>query len=148
MDELQVSTTAVDGPAYGLIRPRWLDLSLAVLFLLTNLLVTDIASRFADRVGIFHSSHWNWFGKITSIALSCIVLVLSPSLRQNIGLRWRQASASARLSVSCFIAFVGCAIGIGFLIPPIMFSADTLLYQFFIPAIDEELIFRGILLAM
>jgi len=94
------------------------------------------------------SSDWNWFGKIVSIAFSCLVLACSPWLRRNVGLRWRQAPGSARLSVGCFVIYLACAVGIGFLMPPMAFSADTLMFQFSMPGIDEELLIRGILLAL
>ena len=32
--------------------------------------------------------------------------------------------------------------------PPMAFSADTLMFQFIMPGIDEELLFRGIMLAI
>jgi uncharacterized protein len=76
------------------------------------------------------------------------LLACSPWLRHNAGLRWRQSPGSARLSVGCFVIYLACAIGIGFFMPPMEFSADTLMFQFFIPGIDEELLIRGIMLAL
>ena len=127
---------------------RLLIFSLAIAILLANFLVLELAGRLQDWAHLPISSDWNWFGKITSIAFSCLVLACSPWLRQNVGLSWRQAPGSARLSVGCFVAYLACAIGLGFLMPPMAFSADTLLFQFFMPGIDEELLIRGILLAL
>ena len=127
---------------------RWLAFVLAVVFLIANLLVIEIAYRFASWANLFRSSPWNWFGKAISIGFTCSVLACSPWLRQNIGLRWRQTPGSLSLSIGCLATFLACAIGIGFLMPPMVFSTDTLMFQFFIPAIDEELMFRGIVLAI
>ncbi len=127
---------------------RRLAFVLAVVFLIANLFVIETAYRFAVWANLFRSSPWNWFGKAISIVFTCSVLACSPWLQQNIGLRWRQAPGSLSLSIGCLATFLACAIGIGFLMPPMMFSTDTLIFQFFIPAIDEELIFRGIVLAL
>ena len=58
------------------------------------------------------------------------------------------APGSAKLAVGCFAVYLAVAIGIGFLQTPLPFSADTLLFQLFMPGIDEELLLRGILLAL
>lgn len=50
--------------------------------------------------------------------------------------------------MGCLVAFLVCAIGIGFSMPRMAFSVETLLFQFFIPGIDEELMLRGIVLAL
>ncbi len=122
--------------------------ALSVVYVLTDFLVIDAADRFRVWAGLFSTSPWNWFGKIASIGFSCAVLACSPWLRQNAGLRRRQSPGSARLSIGCFVACVACAIGLGFAMPRIAFSADTLAFQFFVPAIDEELMLRGITLAL
>lgn len=122
--------------------------ALAVVFVLTDFLVIDAADHFRIRLGIFSTSPWNWFGKIASIGYSCAVLACSPWLRQNAGLRWQQSPGSAKLSIGCFVACGTCAIGIGYTMPRMAFSADTLAFQFLVPAIDEELLLRGIALAL
>jgi membrane protease YdiL (CAAX protease family) len=127
---------------------RLLIFSLAIAILAADFWVIDLAGHLRDWFHLPISSDWNWFGKIMSIAFSCVVLACSPWLRRNVGLRWQQAPGSTSLSVGCFVSYLACAIGIGFLMPPIAFSADTLMFQFLIPGIDEELLIRGILLAL
>ena len=126
---------------------RWLFAFLAAAFFCVDLMLLEVASWFQDWARLPIASQWNWFGKSLSIALSCAVLAASPWLRRNVGLRWRQAPGSVGLSMGVFLAFLFGAIGIGFAMQPTAFSADTLLFQFVVPAVDEELIFRGILLA-
>ncbi|HEX3601823.1 MAG TPA: CPBP family intramembrane glutamic endopeptidase [Lacipirellulaceae bacterium] len=127
---------------------RWFALLSALGILAADFFVIGAATSFAVSASIFRTSQWNWFGKLASILFSCALLACSPWLRQNVGLRWRQAPGSFKLSAGCFVVFLGCAIGLGFLMPPAAFSVDTLLFQFFIPAIDEELLLRGIMLAL
>jgi membrane protease YdiL (CAAX protease family) len=93
-------------------------------------------------------SHWNWSGKMLAIAFSCLVLAWSPWLRQNIGLRWRQSPGSIWVSLPCFLVCLGSGIASGFYVSQKAFSPETLLFQLFMPTLDEELAFRGIALAL
>jgi membrane protease YdiL (CAAX protease family) len=93
-------------------------------------------------------THWNWSGKVMSIAFCCVVLACSPWLRQNAGLRWQQAKGSLLFSLVCLFAFLGDSMATGFTRHPMSFSLETLLFQTFVPTIDEELVFRGIGLAL
>ena len=99
---------------------------------------------------VFHlpGLRWNWVGKLFSIAFSCLLLARSPWLRQNVGLRWRQAAGSFPMVLICFAACIADSIHNGLDAIPIPFSWETLLFQAFIPSIDEELAFRGISLAL
>jgi uncharacterized protein len=118
-------------------------IALTVAFLLADFLLLTFASRLH-----IPGTHWNWSGKVISIAFSCLVLACSPWLRQNVGLRWRQSPGSVRVSLICFLAFLGTGVTLGFINDPRPFSLETLLFQTFIPSIDEELAFRGIALAL
>jgi hypothetical protein len=89
---------------------RLLIFSLAIGILIADFGVLDLAGHLQDWAHLPISSEWNWFGKSMSVAFSCLVLVGSPWLRRNVGLRWRQAPGSARLSVGCFVAYTGCAL--------------------------------------
>jgi membrane protease YdiL (CAAX protease family) len=121
---------------------------LAIAIQVVDIWLLDLVGYLRGWAELPHLGEWNWFGKLTSIGFSCGLLACSPWLRQNVGLRWRQAPGSARLSASCFVVYLACALGIGFVITPMAFSAETLLFQFFVPGIDEELLERGITLAL
>jgi uncharacterized protein len=148
MDETMADATTIGNLPQESLARRWQIFLLAVAFFLADLLVIEAADRFQIWAGLFRAVKWNWFGKGASILFCCSVLAWSPWLRQNIGLRWRQSAGSLKLSIGCFAAFLACAIGIGFMIPQIAFSFETLLFQFFIPGVDEELMLRGITLAL
>jgi membrane protease YdiL (CAAX protease family) len=127
---------------------RLLFFVLAFAIFAADFLVIELADHLRGWVNLSSDYRWNWFGKFTSITFSCLVLACSPWLRQNVGLHWRQSPGSARLSVSCFVAYLACAIGLSFMMPPMAFSAQTLMFQFFMPGIDEEVLIRGIMLAL
>jgi hypothetical protein len=119
-------------------------LFLAIGFLLADFLVLNLPFQTWAHL----PSRWNWFGKIASLAFSCLVLAGSPWLRQNVGLRWHQSPGSLKLSLGCFLGCLAIGIGFGFSAAPMAFSRQTLLFQFFLPGMDEELAVRGIALAI
>jgi hypothetical protein len=122
--------------------PRGLFLA----FLLTDLLLLYLP----DLLPGLHipGTHWNWSGKILSVAFCCLLLAYSPWLRQNVGLRRQQAEGSLLFSLICLFACLGYSIKLGFTEAPVSFPLETLLFQMFVPSIDEELVFRGIGLAL
>jgi len=121
-------------------------LALALAFLLADFLLLQLPI-YVPQLSI-SGTHWNWSGKIFSIAFSCAVLACSPWLRQNIGLRLRQSPGSYYLSLGCFLLCAGVGIAFGFIESPAAFSRETLLFQTLMPALDEELAIRGIALAL
>jgi len=88
-------------------KPKGL-ISLALGFLLVDFLLLDLP-HFLPALHM-PGTHWNWSGKIISIAFSCMVLACSPWLRRNTGLRWRQSPGSVRVSLVCFLACLGAGI--------------------------------------
>jgi uncharacterized protein len=116
------------------------------LFLISNLLAL-ILPHIVPGLHI-PGTHWNWSGKIIAFALSCAVLGYSPWLRQNVGLQWRQSPGSLPISLLCLLLCLGGGIAFGFYYLPEAFSRETLLFELFMPTLDEELAFRGIASAM
>lgn len=139
---------AIDEVRFARFARRPLIFALAVAIVLCDFVLVDAAHRFGTWLGLPEISAWNWLGKTVSIAFSCVLLACSPSLRQNVGLRWRQAPGSTKLSIGAFMILLICATAIGLSLPQRAFSADALMFQFFMPAIDEELLLRGIVLAL
>ena len=147
MDEVQAGAIAFGDERVEPLARRWLIFLLAVACLPADFLVLDFAHYLRVLANLPTVSQWNWLGKIMSIAFSCLLLVCSPWLRQNVGLRWRQSPGSARWSVGSFVAYL-VANWHRLSVPPLEFSADTLMFQFIMPGIDEELMDRGIMLAL
>lgn len=126
---------------------RWQAVGLAIACVAVDFFIVLEADHVRDWLSLLHTQ-WNWFGKCLSILFVCLVLTCSPWLRNNVGLRWRQATGSSRLSIGCLFLFLACGIAMGFLMRPKEFSIETLLFQATIPGLDEELMFRGVLLAL
>jgi hypothetical protein len=86
--------------------------------------------------------HWNWSGKLLSLALSALVIValrLSPAA---VGLTWTQRHG--RLGLAALALFVVWGAGLGTLFRPGAADLETLAFQASMPALSEELVFRGI----
>lgn len=93
--------------------------------------------------------HWNWVGKLCAILAALAILLLTPSLQlKEIGLTWRQRRGSlgpAMLMIvaMCAVSWIDAAVSS---VAPDL-SAERLLFQGIMPGLDEELVFRGLVLA-
>ena len=148
MDEVQPYTTVPRDEPKDTLACRCLLFMLAFIIFFADIWILDLAEWSCRLAGLPQISGWNWYGKATSIIFSCMLLALWPWLRRNVGLRPYQSSGSGRLARICFVAILALALAIGFLVPSRRYSGDTLLFQLLMPSIDEELLFRGILLAV
>jgi len=99
-------------------------------------------------------AHWNWSGKLIDIAVMgaiAIGLIVSGAFRaRDFGLTLRQAPGTARALVFMALPFllailVLTATMFGESKPP---TAETLQYQATLPGLAEELVWRGMLLAL
>lgn len=86
--------------------------------------------------------NWNWTGKILSLVLSALVIVglkLSP---KTIGITIKQEYPW--LGFIAVLLFVVWGAGLGLLFKPGAPDAETLAFQAFMPALSEEIVYRGI----
>jgi membrane protease YdiL (CAAX protease family) len=124
-------------------------IGIAVLFLLAQYVV---GTRFVTWFPFLfiHGTNWNWSGEAACFLLSLLTIACWPWLRQNAGLRWRQAPGSFRWSLVICLAMFGCGI-IGGLVGPLPRSQqtpDTFWFQATMPSMTEELADRGVVLAL
>jgi uncharacterized protein len=97
----------------------------------------------------FLPGSWNWSGKLLAILWSLVFIALYKGLTaKEVGLTLRQKSIP---KVALVLTFGGIIIGTawGSLYTAAKpWSAETLAFQLLIPSIDEEIAFRGIMLAL
>lgn len=100
----------------------------------------------------FGETQYNWSGKLLAIATSAVMLIATVRFSENLsfadaGLTFRQREGSvgpALIAIALMIAFI---IGLQMLANDgATLDTETLLYQATVPGIDEELMFRGLLL--
>jgi membrane protease YdiL (CAAX protease family) len=92
--------------------------------------------------------NWNWFGKGASLAFSILLLATLPELRSSVGLTFKQRDGSRRWSQWLIALAVGLTVALTWQASPKPFDAETLLFQLTMPTLSEELLYRGILLAV
>jgi CAAX protease family protein len=93
------------------------------------------------------SFHWNWFGKGLSIVWGLLFIGFGPIPARKIGVALPRPG-TRRVGWSIVAAAIAAsAIGDWFT-GPLKPAAQTLLYQLTMPALAEELVYRGILLAV
>lgn len=126
----------------------------AVLLVLADFLVTSGGLQFQKYIPLFAHSHWNWFGKCLSTGLILLVafgLAAFGKLRlREMGISFVQAPGTGRaiLWVAIPAILLQCVLAatlFGHSGPP---SRETILFQASLPGLSEELVFRGVLLAM
>ena len=100
-------------------------------------------------------AQYNWTGKITAILVTLAMMAVAIRSskwmsRQNLGLTLRQNEGSllpAALATGAMVAFVAF-LQLVFAQDGSQADPETLAYQATIPGLDEELTFRGLLLAL
>lgn len=101
----------------------------------------------APRLEWFADLQFNWQGKILALIAMIVLIVLWRGLSwKNIGFTKPKPGTWWRLGVtSLAIVLVWTVIAGAPETPSLMPNAETILFQAFIPSLDEELIWRGIL---
>ena len=119
--------------------------------LFLGLLVLDIALVYLPvQSGVYGALHlqWNWFGKFLSVTWAVLFLAFGPLSFRDAGVRkpWSGSAKSASIVVVVLVAIAFVAHW--YLSSGAPRSVETLLYQLTMPAIAEELVFRGVLFAI
>jgi uncharacterized protein len=119
-----------------------------VLFFLV-VLVDDLLLRTVPAPILFQELRWNWFGKLVDFSAAVVFVVFYKGLsRKEYGIKLSLEKGSLKPVVISILGFIFLTTlsGIGgeFHLP----SRETILYQLTMPGFSEELIFRGILLAL
>lgn len=134
----------------AVVSPVWLVVSIGIYAVYTGAIFSGI-----DLPGIssmFEDQKYNWSGKILAIVASLIMIaaVIVPSKRLNLadaGLTLKQEQGSVIPSLIVVAGMVAFIVGLQLLVNDgTNLDAETLIYQATIPGMDEELMFRGLLL--
>ncbi|MDX5435941.1 MAG: CPBP family intramembrane metalloprotease [Pontibacter sp.] len=125
----------------------WQYVLVFVLFFILNQALLDLP-RYYKVFQLIHGN-WNWSGKTLAFAFSVLFLVLYPRLSaKEVGLTLRQ-SGSLKLPLLLVLIFILVpAILGGVLVPAKELNLETLAFQLTMPTLDEELAYRGIMLAL
>lgn len=107
-----------------------------------------VLPRYMEELNVT-GSNWNWEGKIAGIlfGIACYFL-FRKYFRENDFFTLRQKKEHIKITTIVAIAVVVLMTTIYYFIDSSEFDAETLAFQLTMPAIDEEIMFRGILLGL
>jgi len=94
---------------------------------------------------------YNWTGKILAVLLALLVMALHRPAGQGggYGLRFSMAPGSVKPAAAVTGVYVlGGLLSMALFFSPTAFSAEALVFQATVPGIEEEIVFRGVLLAL
>jgi uncharacterized protein len=91
-------------------------------------------------------THWNWTGKVLSLALSAVVIVVLGLRADAVGLTLKHRHT--KIGVIAVLLFIVWGTCLGLLFKPGAVDAETLLFQASMPGLSEELVYRGIVPAI
>ncbi len=98
----------------------------------------------------FFKQNWNWSGKFLAICGSIIFLISYKKFPiTEYGITFHQKEKSIHFSLIVLSVYVLVAILVGFFVSQkTNFNIETLAFEFTMPAIDEELALRGIMIGL
>lgn len=124
---------------------RW---AWAALFL-GLLALDDLAVSVAHAVPALRiGAEWNWTGKLVCTGWALAFVALGPLSRGEAGVTLRQRPGSVRPALVATLAVAAVSFGIGAAFGGGPFGAETLAFQLTMPGVAEELVYRGVLLAV
>lgn len=91
---------------------------------------------------------WNWTGKILCTLWALAFLALGPLAFPEAGVTLRQQAGSLRPALLATFAFTAASFGIGLAFGGGSFDAETLAFQLTMPRIAEEIVYRGVFIAL
>ncbi|RIJ37495.1 CPBP family intramembrane glutamic endopeptidase [Pontibacter oryzae] len=125
----------------------WYYLLVLFFFFLINQFLLDLP-RYHPELR-FIQGNWNWSGKVLTSAFSILFLVFYQRLStKEAGLTLRQNGPLKLPLILVFLFILVRTILGGVLVPAETLNLETLAFQLTMPTLDEELAYRGIMLAL
>lgn len=125
----------------------WHYLLVFFFFFVMNQVLLDLP-RYQPELR-FIQGNWNWSGKILTFAFSILFLVFYRKLTaKEAGLTLRQNGPLKLPLILIFLFILVRTILGGVLVPAEALNLETLAFQLTMPTLDEELAYRGIMLAL
>jgi membrane protease YdiL (CAAX protease family) len=135
---------------WGRAKNRSSDIKPVIYFILIYLATNLIITAFSHTI-LFDKQQWNWAGKAAALVFGLLLLNVIPGFKpRDFGWRAKMDWAGTRpLLIVCFIYLLArIALYMTSGEADYSIKGETLLYQATLPGIQEELIFRGILLGL
>lgn len=96
----------------------------------------------------FVGGAWNWDGKLYSLVWALAFVAFGPLTRQEAGLTLRQRPGSLRPALLALVVLTAASFGLGLAFGGGWPDAETVAFQFTMPGLAEEIVFRGVLIGL
>lgn len=103
--------------------------------------LATVLPRLLPSFDVIGSNQWNWSGKLWSIVLAVLVMLALRLDREDIGL---VAPKNMKVSMIAVGLLAICSATLGFVFDPGIPTAETVAFQALMPALAEELAYRGV----
>lgn len=123
---------------------RWSLLFLGLLILDQALLYLPIRVGINSTLGL----HWNWFGKLFVLAWAIPFIAFGPITFADAGFRRPSPGTIRQALIIVIVLMVVAFVAHSFLRTGAPRATETILYQLTMPALAEEVVFRGVLFAV
>ena len=129
---------------------RWAPLGTALACVFLYWVAVVGGSELQALIPALETLEWNWAGKLTAIAATLLLIVIMPGVdAKAAGLTLHQRAGSLPGVIVCTLLMCALAWGTEMLaVDGTDLSPERLAYQATMPGLDEELFFRGLLLAL
>lgn len=137
--------TVVAGRSNGSLKTRLL-ITAAFLFI-----VTSVATDLFSNVLLFQGQQWNWAGKTVSLLIAlAFIFTFKPFSPRQFGLTTKPDLKGAKPILLICAAYFLLRLFLYFTATkdPSTFHTETILFQATLPGVEEEILFRGILLTL
>lgn len=124
--------------------PRWLFVA-AGLVALNDALLTNVYGLIPD---VFHGLEWNWQGKLIALLATLGIAKASWFGYARCGLVLRQASGCLKPALIPSGLYVVFFLVLALAFPGDAAPGETVAFQLTMPGLEEELFYRGLLLAV
>lgn len=143
-----IGLLVVGGGLLGRLLPgrfSWCWLLIAAgLVLLNDLLLTNVYGLIPDLIP---GGTWNWQGKALALLASLAVAALPGFGFRASGLNFEQAAGSLKSALPVAGVYVGLFLALALAFPNEAATPETIAFQLTMPGLEEEIFYRGVLLA-
>jgi uncharacterized protein len=128
-------------------RENYTRLALFAVLYIVNQLALGLPNYFPELD--FVGGNWNWSGKIFGILVGVFSIILFKKyFTDNYFITLKQERSNVRVTVIAAAALTLFSLVLSYFMGGSDWDNETLLFELTMPSIDEELMFRGVLLAL
>lgn len=123
---------------------KWFAAALGLMALWS--VIYELTGRHGILPNLFEGARWNWQDKIIAFAVFLGIAALPAFGWKEVGWTFKHKPGSLRAVAPLTLIYAGLFIVLALMEPPTNGTAETVAFQLTMPSLEEELVFRGVLL--